>query len=173
MTAVQQICTNCGLPAHKHHIYCQRCLSKKRQTTAARTARRDAAGLCARCGKGQKLLGGMVVRECLVCFFKRHARVAMGSEGRWRELVRLYLAQGGRCWFSGRKLTLGWNASLDHLIPKSRRRDLSRDVNNLAWCLYSLNLAKGVKTEGEFVRSFLKTAAAFCQKNGLEVLWPS
>jgi hypothetical protein len=162
------VCRRCKRPARGR--MCSRCrsgpLRRKRKT------KRGRLGLCLYCGKRQALLGGLLVKSCMVCYMRNLAKHHLGSQSLWRDMVRLYIAQGGRCYFTGRKLVLGWNASIDHLTPRSRVGGLRHDIKNLAWVLFSINCAKGDKTEIEFRRSFLRTAIAFCEKNGMRV-WPS
>lgn len=75
-------------------------------------------------------------------------RSALGSRGHGASLARLWLAQGGRCAYTGRRLVPGVNASVDHVVPRARGgRD---ELANLVWCCAEVNRAKTDLTPADF-----------------------
>lgn len=73
---------------------------------------------------------------------------ADGEEVNGANLKRLFNAQGGRCYYSGKKLTKK-NVSVDHRQPLSKG---GRNVmSNVALCTKKVNTMKGQMTELEFV----------------------
>lgn len=64
-------------------------------------------------------------------------------------LKRLWLDQKGRCALTGDVLQPGVNASLDHIVPRSK--DGQSIAKNLQWVLLSVNVAKQELDVVEFV----------------------
>lgn len=96
---------------------------------------RRASGACVRCGSTAS-----AGAHCRWCWFAMMARNALGSRSRGPDLARLWLAQGGRCAYTGRQLTPGVNASVDHVLPRSRGG--SDELDNLVWTCAEVNRAK-------------------------------
>ncbi len=68
--------------------------------------------------------------------------------------VQLYnklIEQDFKCYITGRELVLGLNASLDHVIPRSKDKELSKKIDNLKWCDKSVNFVKRDLTIDEFI----------------------
>jgi len=68
------------------------------------------------------------------------------------ELQKLFLSQVRRCVYSGIRLVLGDNASIDHKTPTSRGG--GHEIENLQWVDIRINRMKGDMTDSEF-RAFL------------------
>ena len=64
------------------------------------------------------------------------------------QLMNLLKAQGFKCALTGEQLTPE-NCELDHIIPMSKGG--GNNVENLQWVLRTINRAKGVMTQEEFV----------------------
>lgn len=141
-------------------------MTRKYQRERARIAARRLLGSCVRCGLHQPLEHQEV---CRLCYLKRVALQHLGSRKRWKELIQLWREQQGRCYYTDRPLRLGYNASIDHLIPRSTSPQTEFDIKNIKWVLWSVNQAKGIKPEWEFERSFTRTCVAFLEKRGLFV----
>ena len=88
---------------------------------------------CKECGK-DRLCGSSV---CLDCFFKQIARNLKLSP---QELKNKLEEQNFRCFYTNTLLLPGINASLDHIIPKSKGG--SNELNNLVWVDFSVNRMK-------------------------------
>ena len=99
-------------------------------------AKRDKAGLCTRCGEKCNYPG----KKCLVCHMKAAASSHLKSVDKWKLLLLLLEDQDGLCAYTGEPLILGENASLDHIVPRSRGG--SNDIDNLQWVTRTVNWAK-------------------------------
>ena len=126
---------------------CEPCLAKFR----GYIAQRKATGNCLRCGLGNKAVAAQL---CLRCWFKKMASDCLNARGEANNptadaLEELWRVQQGRCAITGETLVPGSNASLDHILPKSRGG--SDDVKNVQWVEFNVNLAKSNLTPTEFV----------------------
>lgn len=68
-----------------------------------------------------------------------------------QEMDQRWTEQGGVCKYSGRILTLGVNASIDHIMPRVRFPEIARSPENLAWADREVNRMKGEMTDKEFI----------------------
>ena len=69
---------------------------------------------------------------------------------RWKELRELLEKQDFICPLTGRELVPGENASLDHIIPKSRGGP--NKIGNLQWLDNNINFAKRNLLPDEFAQ---------------------
>jgi 5-methylcytosine-specific restriction endonuclease McrA len=76
----------------------------------------------------------------------------LGSATRWKELEDLWIKQDGICPYTGSKLILGVDASLDHILPSSRFPEHRHDINNVEWVHYRVNEMKKDWTKEEFLQ---------------------
>ncbi len=60
----------------------------------------------------------------------------------WWQLEALYVAQGGRCAYTGKSIRIGENASLEHVSPASRDKIRASDIDNLKWVDITVNRSK-------------------------------
>lgn len=102
-------------------------------------------GLCLECGRGQIKSSG----RCYICLLKRLAREHLGRDS-WKNLLARF---NGVCHYSGRRLTLGENASIDHRLPSSKWPTLRREPDNLVWADSTINTMKMDRTPREFYRA--------------------
>ena len=121
----------CSIPkcTNKHvegKTACEIHLKKDVKRNAAMRQARIEAGLCRDCNR-VKLPHCMT---CEICVYKNIARCNFGTTSRWRELKELFELQSA-CRWTGRKLTIGLDASLNHVIPTARGGDDS--LENLEW----------------------------------------
>lgn len=123
--------------------------------------RRKQEGKCQNCGRfeGISSINRQKVFLCPVCYLKQESALHLGTNKRWRELGQLFLKQP-YCPYTGIKLTLAVNTSLDHITPTSRGG--SKEVVNLQWVYYSgfvdINSMKGQMTDEEFRKVILRLA---------------
>lgn len=140
------LCTECDLPALPGHVRCQACFDSNRAVTRGRVARLKAEGLCIRCGK-VKTFGDK--QHCPTCFLKVTAHSVWRDQHRWTDLKAIFDRQGGVCPYTGKALTLGLDASIDHITPTARGG--TNDLDNLQWVLYDVNLMKLDHLHHEFL----------------------
>ena len=134
------------------------CISCRESANKDNKIRRDAfisKGLCSRCGKTPYLAtlsnGCDSNKLCDVCYLKDIARRHTSDQSKWIELKEKLLNQNYRCTQSGKILELGGNASVDHIKPKSQFPELAKDVNNLEWIDYDVNMMKDGRTPEQFL----------------------
>ena len=132
-----------------------------RKSNKARRERFRAAGLCIRCG-AESLPGSK--QYCLL-----HWTTIIGNaSGRYdiafgQMLLNKLESQGYRCAVTGDLLIPGKNASVDHIVPKSRGGALD-DPDNLQWVTDSVNFAKRTFLPEEFV-DFCRRVVAYHDTN--------
>jgi 5-methylcytosine-specific restriction endonuclease McrA len=61
------------------------------------------------------------------------------------------IQQNFTCPYTGDKLVLGVNASIDHIKPKKRFPELASDINNIEWVSFRVNYHKYDCTKEEFI----------------------
>lgn len=105
-------------------------------------------GNCARCFNEPALPS---LRTCQGCALKNAAQKHLGSGTRWHELAELLAAQGGRCAYTGEAISIGKDASIEHVAPSSRFPHLAKDLRNLRWVSKVVNVMKRDLTMHEFV----------------------
>lgn len=68
------------------------------------------------------------------------------------EKVKVLLEkQNHTCPYTGKKLVIGVNASIDHKNPRSRFPDQSKSIENAEWVDLNVNRAKRAMTKEEFI----------------------
>lgn len=126
---------------------CRPCTNKDfRERGYASYPRYKKAGLCTSCG-GPRV--GTETTQCIDCWFKKVARRSR-IEIPWTVLEEKYRKQNASCYYTGRVLIPGKNASLDHKKPVGRFPESVSDPENLVWCDMSINAMKHSMTEEEF-----------------------
>jgi len=131
---------NDNLPRQK----CEECSNRFNISLKKRRKSNKQKGLC-RCGD-KKLSVGL---RCEKCFLKALASRATGDVSNWLKLKELLIKQNNRCIYTGKKLVLGDNASLDHIIPLSKDGD--RALYNVQWVDFQINDMKTNFTHEEFI----------------------
>ncbi len=142
------ICQACKSPARPGKTLCSDCNRKASARGIHYSRLRLARGLCAGCSN--PAINGC--KRCENCSIKQIARVNLGyavKTGAWRLLKEKLAAQNFTCAYSGERLVVGANASLDHILPRSRGGDNSLD--NLQWVTLSVNYMKRDLTHEEFL----------------------
>jgi CRISPR/Cas system Type II protein with McrA/HNH and RuvC-like nuclease domain len=67
----------------------------------------------------------------------------------WNELEALYNKQNGRCALSGVPITIGENASLDHIIPRAKGG--TNTIDNYQWVHSDVNMMKNAFPVKRFI----------------------
>lgn len=152
------LCVLCGAPRGAERAAlrtCKECclrstaLARERRASRREENRRNL--VCPRCG-------GAPAGKAAYC--EAHLLAKMGEGlAPGLDLRGIFDAQGARCFYTDRALTLGVNASLDHKKPRSRFPELASTPSNLAFCDISINLLKGKRTDEEFIQICREVAA--------------
>lgn len=79
------------------------------------------------------------------------ARRNLGSNRHWKAIKNKLQEQGYICPYTGEKLVLGVNASLDHIYPVFHYPDLKNDPENVEWVTQEINEMKRDRTPQEFL----------------------
>jgi hypothetical protein len=151
-------CSKCEKPATNGRM-CE--LHRKDTLRYSSNTREErlAAGLCIRCGK--ELAINSPDREkgqfCRSCYLRVVAHTNLGDSKMWGNLFELAENQKN-CPYTGNKLEIGVNASLDHIIPKSKGGTNACSNLQFVYCngAFDVNRMKGEMTEEEF-RNAVKT----------------
>jgi len=113
------------------------------------------AGLCTVCGKepflecfGRKK---SKTRLCLEHYLKLRAIGRLGDTSLWVDLLNKLKKQDHKCFYTGEKLTLGENDSIDHGFPVSRFPERASDITNIVWVSREVNWMKDNHTHEEFM----------------------
>lgn len=97
------------------------------------------------------------VVKCARCTFRQLARRHLGKGRLWTVLRLKFDGQGGRCAYTGERLVLGENASIDHKQPKALGGKGSPE--NLQWVTHRVNKLKQNFSDAEFVALCRKVSA--------------
>ena len=150
------LCKKCGGEAIPGRKMCQSCADKDRIRYENNCAARDAAGLCRNCGKNPKRNLNEPSSLCKRCCLRAIANGSLGSVKRADDLKTLWICQKGICAETGLKLTIGENASVDHILATSKGG--THDIENLRCVHACVNFAKSNLSTDEF-HEFVKMVA--------------
>ncbi len=90
-------------------------------------------------------------KTCTTCYLKVMSKNNLNDRSLHVQLYNKLIEQDFKCYITGRELVLGLNASLDHVIPRSKDKELSKKIDNLKWCDKSVNFVKRDLTIDEFI----------------------
>lgn len=133
------VCISCGVNELDTADLCVECMERR---TARRNAR-VATGVCAaRAQCNAPPVAGLTVCEnhWFATLGKGKNRSGLGNSDAVTMLRKIWDAQGGTCALTGRKLVIGQNASLDHIVPVTRGG--TSDASNLRFVVRSVNVLK-------------------------------
>lgn len=140
------MCLACGRNPLVSTNLCDPCLAYRREKKRRETKERLAAGLCMKCGQTNKLPHNS---KCEVCFFKELSNQHFSSVADHEALRKLFHKNGGRCAYSNQPLTLGLNATVDHITPVAKGGSLG--IENIQFLHATVNQMKWSFTEEEFL----------------------
>lgn len=95
-------------------------------------------GLCRFCNN-QRLINQ---KTCTTCYLKVMAKNNLNNRMHHSTLYEKLVEQDFKCYLSGRELILGDNASLDHVIARSKDKSLCLDLSNIKWIDKHVNRVK-------------------------------
>jgi len=152
------LCKACGKPHNEKGQCCAGCAKKNRDRINTKRADRAVKNLCLQCGDIKEGPSTLCDKHILIFAAKNN----LGHSNKWRELETLFQKQNGICPYSEEVLILGDNASVDHIIPKSKG---GLDViENLQWVTWDVNRAKGDMLHDDFEKFYLRLAKVHEQK---------
>ena len=141
------LCAACGKrPAADGKTRCRPCRDKFNDMSLRRRRDRMADGLCTICGRVPHTANSSV---CEGCYFKQVSMWRVKSQRIAGDIKAIWERQGGRCAYTGRKLTLGVDAELDHIVPESAGG--SNEADNAQWTHMLANSMKFSQSEEAFL----------------------
>lgn len=138
------LCVVCGKIEASNGLKCHNCYDQYVNNVNAKREQRLLNGCCAFCDKKR-----VNNRLCLEHFLKFTSKSHFKTSKRHQDLLNLFNEQNGKCPYSGRELTLGIDASLDHIVPKCREG--LNDIENLQWVYGPINFMKQDMLHEEFL----------------------
>jgi hypothetical protein len=136
------ICRNCKNPTNRPGgTFCSSCLSTQKR----RRGERLALGVCLECAAARLPDNA----RCEIHYLRSVAKRTLGDRALAEGIKAILLAQDFICPFTGRKLTLGLDAALDHKLPKVRGG--ADAVENVQWIYAPINEMKSYRTDEEFL----------------------
>jgi 5-methylcytosine-specific restriction endonuclease McrA len=118
-------------------------------------------GLCTSCGS-EKYMDcfenrlNIQTKSCQTCYLKMLSVRHLKTVSRWKELFNILIKQNYMCPYTGDKLVLGVNDSIDHILPRGRYPEKSHDINNLRWVTRNINNMKYDLIDDEFCKEISK-----------------
>jgi len=118
-------------------------------------------GLCTCCATEKYMdhytnRSNTITKHCQTCYLKQLSASHLGTMNRWKELFDILVKQNFTCPYTGDKLTLGFNDSIDHVLPRSLYPEKKRDINNLRWVTRTINNMKYDSLDKEFCEEIVK-----------------
>ena len=146
------LCPRCGERAETGYKQCKKCRDKANEFKK----QKNKNGKCSYCSNNAAI-GHTICQSCLDKervrrrnhLWETYAKNYLGDTNRSQELKDILNKQNGKCAYSGLPITIGVNASLDHIIPKSKGG--SNDVTNLQWTTKYVNKMKSDMEAQEFI----------------------
>jgi len=118
-------------------------------------------GLCTSCGS-QKYMDcyknrlNIQTKSCEECYLKILSARHLGITSRWKELFNILVKQDFKCIYTGEKLILGINDSIDHILARSIYPEKSQDINNMRWVTRNINNMKYDLSDDNFCAEIAK-----------------
>lgn len=111
---------------------------------------RKSVGLCTSCGLYDAI---NKADTCEICTLKRFSVRHFRTQTHWAALAEKLLQQDQKCAVTGVPISLGDNASLDHIVPRSKSGE--NTLENTQWVHIWVNIMKGASDEQDFLREFV------------------
>jgi hypothetical protein len=140
--------------------FCKKCREIKKEKQIERRANYKSLHLCRACGKTPSVAAGKAY--CQGCILKQAAKRQLKDIEKAPLLLEIYTRQKGVCPYTGIPLTIGANASVDHIVPKSRGG--TNEPENIQWVHSWVNLMKNCTSHDQFVadlKAFVEVAYSF------------
>lgn len=141
----KSLCVHCGKPSDKNS--CDPCSIKVKTAKKKRYHKNKSMGLCPECGS--QPIGNISV--CEKHYLSNASKAALKTTKYAKDLKDLFLKQDGKCYYTGFKIEMGVNASLDHRIPVSSGHEDVFKLSNLVWSDLRINKMKNAISEEKFL----------------------
>ena len=154
------LCKRCGQrPPTEGLESCEGCREKSKKRLASARQEREEKGLCERCGREPRSVKD---KWCENCYFAIMAQSHLGTVLEGPAIKRLWEECGSVCAYSGRKLTLGVDAAIDHRVAITKGG--ASTIGNLQWVHEMVNQMKRHYDEVEFLGMIADVFRHRCQK---------
>lgn len=145
----------------KNGRMCSFCKEKNNKEAKRRREENIKRGLCAYCGSGNIVNKNHKELLCEDCYFKRAAKRCFGSNKKEYAifLKEQFYKQKQICPFTGIKLELGKNASVEHIKPRHKYPNETKNFKNVVWVHYRFNeMKKDMELEDfiDYIKNILK-----------------
>ncbi len=138
------IAVGCDRPIEKN-ARCHECRNKAAAITRGYRIRRLENGCCEHCGYD---VGGRK-KVCDSCCCRKLAQIHTGDRNNWPLLMSLFDSQDRRCAYTGIPIEIGVNASIDHIVPRSKGG--SDKIENFQWVHLCMNVLRRNQDEDVFI----------------------
>ena len=99
-----------------------------------------------------------ITKLCQRCHLEQKSAQRLGSAQHWKSLLSILEQQDWICPYSGDKIVLGDNDSVDHILPISKYPDMEFDITNIQWTTQVVNIMKSNLLDCEFLAEIEKVA---------------
>ena len=110
------------------------------------------------CGRYDVIFSKTKWRLCSKHWFRKRARENLGNSELGGAIWGILNKQKYKCAYTGIDLEPGVNASLDHIIPKTKGG--SNDLTNIQWIDKDVNIFKGGMMHAKFIEVIKKIREA-------------
>ena len=100
-------------------------------------------------------------KRCLTCLLRATSERIFGNTSRQRELYDMFLRQSGKCFYTGDALTIGKDASIEHIIPRSNHKRSTANMPNLRWVHKEVNSMKSNMSFDRFISRCIQVLTNF------------
>lgn len=142
------LCIFCTKELDTSILKCKECSKKYSEYNKKLRFTKKESGTCIKCSN--KALSG--VSMCTICTLRTAARRNGFRSKDYKLLLEKLVEQNFKCYYTGRVLVLGINASVEHKNPRSRFPEEEGDIENIVWCDLDINRTKRSQTAEEFLQ---------------------
>ena len=143
----QGLCLYCRRPLEGKNTAYLRCSNCRAKIANQRLKRRNFLREQGLCICGQPIAVGN--RVCEDCWFKEISKGNTGTPKNWLIIKEILLRQNYECAYTGKKLVIGVNASIDHIVPTTKGGN--NFIENLQWVDIKINRMKNDMSHQEFI----------------------
>ncbi len=156
------LCVWCGKPKDDlgTKVLCSECKTVQIEKNKTRRHKYLKMNKCVQCGRETVPNNNF----CTKHYFQNVSWSAFGTTKYWVDIQKKWDQQKGRCAYTDEILILGVNASLDHILPRSKYPEVKDSIDNIQWISTKMNIIKNDMTESEMERLFKRVLIALEDK---------